>query len=163
MKVKSDGGTMLTQALFYEFNNKDAPFTLRTEDFTSRAGITYPSAYLIYMDSVDEYAAIKNLGLTKTHWDKLCGLKWFMDGVQLNPDYQLAGLNKWREDMRDRDSSKAKRALLEAIDNGDTSAAKFLYTETTKSTKAAGRPEKKTPVRSTSTAVTQLKKIQQGL
>lgn len=160
MELKGRNNTLLTQGLFYEFNNKEAPFTLRTEDYTSRAGNSYKSVYQVLMNSADEYEAIHNLGLTKRHWDKLCGLDWFMNGHWLNKETRLSGLTQWRKDLILRDQSTAKRALLNAIESGDTSAAKFLYSETVKSDAKAGRPEKKVPKKTTSSAVTQLRKIQ---
>lgn len=98
------------------------------------------SAYLIYMSSIDDFdASIKLVG-TSRHWETLCNLDWFANG-QERPT-PTRGLSDWREDMRLRDMSKAKKLLEEAAEEGNVAAAKALYQES-KNIKGPGRPKKK--------------------
>ena len=134
-----------TQSLFYEFpvDKDEAPYTLKNEDIEYN-GKQKVSAYQVYMHSVDEYdAAIKLVGSMK-HWRKLCALKWFMEGI---PEHSFEGLESWRDDMRLRDESLAKRQLIEAAQAGNVAAQKLLFGEK-KQTKApakqASAPDKKT-------------------
>ena len=82
-----------------------------------------PSAYLIYMTSVDEYDAATKLVGSLRHWRKLLNAAWFMNG---NAKKGFEGLLQWRQDMTDRDASGGKRALLKQAGKGDTSAARKL-------------------------------------
>lgn len=82
-----------------------------------------PSAYLIYMSAVDETDAALKLVGSLAHWRKLCGLKWFMNGL---PNHGFDGLASWRRDMSDRDRSEAKRVLLEQCREGSVTAARAL-------------------------------------
>lgn len=82
-----------------------------------------PSAYLIYMTSIDEYDAATKLVGSLKHWRKLLAAKWFMKG---NPLKGFEGLIQWRLDMIDRDASAGKRSLLAQAEKGDTSAARKL-------------------------------------
>jgi hypothetical protein len=43
IRLKAGNGVQLTKELFYEWNNIDAPYTLKPEDFTSEKGNTYAS------------------------------------------------------------------------------------------------------------------------
>lgn len=96
-----------------------------------------PSAYLIYMNSVDETeAALKIVG-SLAHWRRLCGLKWFVEGSE---QMGHEGLSQWREDMKLRDASLAKEKLILATKAGSVPAAKELLKESSK--KAVGRPAK---------------------
>ncbi len=80
-----------------------------------------PSAYLIYMASVDEYdAALKIVG-SIAHWDALCACKWFME-----PSKWHRGLKQWRLDMARRNASLANRVLIGAAKEGDVSSARKL-------------------------------------
>ena len=104
--------------------------------------IWVPSAYLIFMSSIDEFDAAMKIVGNYRHWEKLKATKWFMEGFQGYP-----GLNDWLEDMRLRDLSKAKRILEEEAENGNVSAAKALF-QNSKTKQKAGRPvkEKNKPV-----------------
>jgi len=86
----------------------------------------FPSAYLIYMNSIDETdAAIKIVGSLK-HWRKLCKLKWFMNGdVTISFD----GILNWRLDMAARDITLAKMILINSAKKGNVPAAKRLLDE----------------------------------
>ena len=114
-----------TQSLFYEFpgNKEEATYTLKNEDVEYK-GKQKVSAYQVYMHAVDEYdAAIKLVGSMK-HWRKLCDLNWFLEGA---PEHSFEGLNQWREDMRLRDESLAKRQLMDSASAGNVNAQKILY------------------------------------
>lgn len=115
-------GVRMTQMLFVDVNlNKKATpiYTMRDHDYKGCI-----SAYQIYMHAVDEYEAALKLVGSIDHWDKLCGLKWFMEG---DPARSFTGVIQWREDMKRRDSMLAKRVLMYNARTGkDTSAARAL-------------------------------------
>ena len=123
-----ENGIQLTQKLFYEFDTKECIYTLSTRDKV-KEGVTYPSLYLIYMDSVDEYEAAMRLVGNMEHWRKLCSLKWFMEGM---PERGWPGLKQVREDMAMRDASLAKKNLVDSVKDGNVNASKFLYDSATK-------------------------------
>lgn len=80
-----------------------------------------PSAYWIYMTSVDEYdAAMKLVGSLK-HWRRLLECDWFVKGKE-----GFDGLEQWREDMAERDTSTAKRSLIAECARGSAAAARAL-------------------------------------
>lgn len=114
----------LTSALFKEtFKQTKDPdikpiYTLRDYDIEG-----YPSAYQIYIESVDEVdAAIKLLG-SLSHWRKLTSLKWFMEG---DPSIGFSGLKQWREDKTLLEASMAKEVILSQCKSGNLSAAKSI-------------------------------------
>lgn len=145
MNLRGKNGVMLTQGLFVEHGNKDAPYSFRQEDFTKN-GKTYKSIYQIYMQCVDEHeAALKIVG-SLAHWRKLCGLSWFMDGLHIGPienGYDLPGVAQWREDMAARDASRAKKLLMEAAEEGNVQAQRILFDSSNKTPKAAKSKQKK--------------------
>jgi hypothetical protein len=154
-EFRASNGIQKTQALFYEFQNKDAMYSLREQEFTSRAGKTYQSVYEIYMDSADEYEAAMKIVGNMSHWRKLCGLDWFLNGKVMghtNNTYQLSGLKQWREDMRARDESVSKGQLITEAEGGNVAAMRYLNESARK--KTVGRPEKKVP--KVSSAVTSI-------
>jgi len=159
---KSTSGQALTQGLFYEWNNQEAPFTMRDTGleatYTSRKGNTYTSLPYLYRNSNSEYdCAIELLGSWE-HWKKLCGLDWFLTGSIMNA--QFTGLNDWRAEKELSEESKAKQVLMEAIEAGDIQAAKFIYDKKTKTTTTkAGRPEKKVPTKTKGTVLTLAKNL----
>lgn len=156
IRLKAGNGVQLTKELFYEWNNIDAPYTLKPEDFTSEKGNTYASFSKIYLEQADEYEAALALVGTWAHWEKLCKSKWFMEGK----DGNYRGLNDWREEMRLRDESSTKRILQKLAKQGNVTAARYLN-ETAKKTdtKGKGRPEKKAPAKMPSNAVNLAKEI----
>lgn len=157
MELKAKNGIQLTQGLFYEFNNVDAPFTLRAEDYTSGRGNTYTSVSKIYMESVDEYdAAMKILGSWE-HWEKLCNLKWFTEGYTTSTGMVYGGLNNWRNQMKLRDESLAKSQLIDQVKMGNTAAIRYLHEVSTKT--KAGRPKKATAPKE----VVDIGKLMQGV
>lgn len=111
-------------------------YTLRNRDYKD-----LPSAYLIYMSSVDEFDAAMKLVGSMSHWRKLLDTKWFMEGGQ-----SFEGLTVWREDMAARDMSTAKRQLVKSAGQGDVSSARKLFDISSSSKdakKAPGRPPTK--------------------
>lgn len=162
-KYRGENGVLLTQGLFYEWNNPDAPYTLRDTGnepfYESRAGKKYQSVPWLYRNSDSEYeCAISMLGSWE-HWKKLCGQKWFETGVVKGVEF--SGLNAWREEKKLADETKAKKVILKAIQDGDLQAAKFLFDRTTnKEVGKKGRPEKKLPSKQGSSVLDIAKRIQ---
>lgn len=144
MKLKGSNGVRFTQQLFYEFGNKDAPYTLRHEDHTASNGKTYKSFSKIYLSCTDEYEAAQELLGSWSHWKKLCGLDWFMKGKVYNQDTgaRYEGLEQWREEMRLRDESTNKRILQQMAQEGNVAAARYLNETARKQTGTKGRPQK---------------------
>ena len=140
--MKGENGVYLTQGLFYEFNNQEAPYTLRDtgkkSHYVAQSGKRYLSVPHVYRNCIDEYEAAMELLGSWEHWKKLCSNKWFMEGKD-----SLSGLVDWREEKVIQDKMLAKKALLEAIEDGNVAAAKLLYETTNK--KTVGRPEKTKP------------------
>lgn len=97
-----------------------------------------PSAYQIYMNSVDEFEAAMKLVGSLYHWQALCSKDWFMQE-----------LRQWREHMALRDYSFAKRAILKDVKGGDGPAARKLLEMSNKvinppkpkTSKPEGKPE----------------------
>lgn len=154
MKLKASNGRRLTQELFYEFNNPDAPYTLRNEDHTAKSGKTYTSVYQIYMNSADEFDAAMKIVGSMDHWRLLTESNdWFMNGKDMG-GYKLDGLKQWREDMRMRDESLAKSQLLDEAQSGNVTAMKYLHEQSTKLSK--GRPTTKVTKPKKSTTVSSI-------
>lgn len=130
-KYYVENGRFMTRQIFVEHcdkEKKDLPplYTLKQEDGE------YPSAYKIYMESVDEYdAAIKLVG-NLTRWEYLS------KGVLFEPH-----LETWRRHMKLRDESMAKKVLLDNVEKGQTTAANSLKSWD-KAKKTKGRPKKPT-------------------
>lgn len=121
-------------------------FTLFEKDKVVN-GKTIPSMYRLFMECVDEYdAAIKLLG-SWAHWEKLRKVKWFSQSWVKCPAHR--GADAWIVDMQKRDMSAAKKVLLEAVENGDTTAAKKLADMVSKTASAysRGRPKNEEVVR----------------
>jgi len=123
-QMKDARGAHRTESLFNEtiqpsIRKKFEPlYSLRDYDHKG-----YLSAYQIYMTSIDEYdAAIKLVG-SMSHWRKLCALVWFMTGRR---ECGFEGLYQWREDMAARDTTEAKRVMLEQCKENNVSAARGL-------------------------------------
>jgi hypothetical protein len=163
-KFKGPNGSYLTQGLFYEWNNQDAPFTLRDtgqeEYYTARSGKKYRSLAYVFRNSVSEYdCAIKTLGSWE-HWQELKRRTkgWFETGMVNGVKY--SGLNDWIAEKEMSDESAAKAVLMKAVEDGDVNAAKFVYDKKTKSAK--GRPEKKQAKPKPSSVVSIAKGIKHG-
>jgi len=116
-----------TKTLFVEMcgpetrEKYDPPFTLNEDDVVKR-GKTYKSMYKLYMASVDEFDFVNTVLVSTKHWESLQKSKWFFNGHRGH-----YGVEKWREDMRARDESLAKKVLLAAVKEGDLNAAKKLF------------------------------------
>ena len=97
------------------------PYSIQEYD-VERAGKTYKSMYQLYINSTDEYAfASEHLG-GMAAWSRLLNTQWFTEGYRSH-----RGIEAWRDDMRSRDESTAKKTLLLAVSEGDVSAAKKLF------------------------------------
>lgn len=96
------------------------PYTLKEVDY-DKNGKVYISLYRLFMESVDEWDfATKHLGGT-AHLQSLRKSKWFSDGHRTHKGYDA-----WVRDMKARDQSLAKKALLQATAEGKTAAASKL-------------------------------------
>ena len=101
-----------------------------------------PSAYQVYMESVDEYdAAIKIVPNMKT-WDQLKDASWFLNG---DVAHSFEGLKVWREHMQQRDASAARAALQMKMETGDVTAAKAVLADTKAKASVGRKSKKKTP------------------
>lgn len=133
-------GNFCSKLIFWELNSpsnrKKYPplWTLKQE---MHQGL--PSAYKVYMSCTDETeAAIKLTGNMK-NWRTLLEGGWFVDGDRAHGH---EGLTVWREDMKARDASLAKKLLIEQTNKGNTTAARALLAESKIKSKA-GRKGKK--------------------
>jgi len=148
--MKDKLGRFRTLSLFYESlgqrqkGHYSPIYSLSNRDKTLEDGTFYPSAYLIYMASSDEYeAAIKLVG-SMQHWRKLLETPWFLPGSRTWDWTGFEGLEQWRLDMEARNKSEAISLLREAAAGGNVQAQKELYKMGTESgKKPAGRPKKK--------------------
>ena len=155
-KYKAANGIQLTQGLFLEHGNQDAPYTLRDYDI-EKNGKTYKSIAEIYRNSIDEYDAAMKIVESWAHWQKLLGLGWFVSGLETTQGYRFTGLVDWRLEMQMRDESRSKQQLQELAETGNVSASRYLNEMSRKgSTKAVGRPEKKPKQTKAGSQVTQL-------
>lgn len=134
--LKASNNIMMTQGLFYEFQNPDAPYTLKNQDVT-KGDKTYVSIYRVYMESADEYEAAMRIVGSMQHWRKLCSQAWFLEGIDA---FSWEGIKQAREDMAARDKSLAKKQLLEAASEGNVTAMKTVYGDAPK--QVAGRKPK---------------------
>ena len=100
----------------------------------------YPSAYQVYMDSVDEFDAATKIVPNMKVWDSLKEATWFKTEANA---WNFEGLEVWREHMKQRDASSAKAALQAKVASGDVTAAKAILADT-KTKAPAGRKNKKT-------------------
>lgn len=162
-KYKGDNGVYLTQGLFYEWNNPNAEFSLRDSGmeafYVARNGKKYRSFPYIFRNSVSVYqCAINTLGSWE-HWKKLIkDCEWFLTG-KVNGT-QFTGLNDWRAEKEQAEEAAALKVIMEAIEDGDLNAAKFLYDKKhKKTTKSPGRPEKVKPVVQKNSVVDLAKRI----
>lgn len=121
--LRGGNNILLTQALFVEFGNEDAPYTLKMEDQVKN-GRTYVSLCKVFLESVDEYDAAMRLVGNWKHWQRLCENRWFSEGWD---QFNFEGLNSLRETMKARDRSTAKAQLLHAAEQGNVTAAKILF------------------------------------
>jgi hypothetical protein len=143
-KYKAANGIQLTQGLFYEFNKPDAPYTLRSEDYVSKKGIEYKSVSALYRDCSSEYEAAILIVESWEHWKKLCSLDWFVTGHITSSGLKYQGLNDWKEEQELRKKAVSEKALMGMVEEGNVTAAKFIYEQQGKQA-TKGRPETKKP------------------
>ena len=138
-EMRSSGGAHRTESLFNEViqavtRAKLKPiYSLRDYDYKG-----YPSAYQIYITSIDEREAALKLVGSLSHWRKLCKLRWFMNG---KPECQFEGLAQWREDMAARDATEAKRVIIEQCRENNVPAARALNQMADKVPKSVTKPK----------------------
>ncbi len=123
--IYDDNNRFLVRAIFWELSTPERRevipplYTLKVE---SAHGL--PSAYQIYMDSVDEYEAGMKIAGNMKNWRALCKSTWFMIGYS---EHGHEGLRQWRKDMEARDKSLAKIQLKEKAEGGNVAAMTKLY------------------------------------
>lgn len=144
MKFKAENGIQLTQGLFYEWNKPEAPYTLRSEDYTSRKGVTYKSVSALYRSCNSEYEAAILIVESWEHWKKLCSLDWFVNGHITTAGLKYQGLNDWKEEQELRKKAESEDVLMSMVKEGNVTAAKFMFEQHGKQT-TKGRPETKKP------------------
>jgi hypothetical protein len=140
-KLYASNGRFVMRNLFWELSRLDTRdlypplFTTKPYDYNG-----LPSAYLVYMDSVDEYDAATKIVPNMKQWDALLATTWFVDG---DPQHGFEGILVWREHMKLRDASMARAALFDKIrETNDVTASKAILAET-RVKKPAGRKVKK--------------------
>ncbi len=158
-RLYAPNGTFCFQKMFWEYgtpaSRKQYPpiFTLKP---TPHKGL--PSAYQVYMDSIDEYDAATKITPNMRVWDVLKDAKWFEEGDILHAH---DGLKVWREHMKARDGSLAKSILIGQTKEGNTTAARALLAES-KTKTGAGRKTKKATIPSETVTRMQDWKDKQG-
>ena len=161
-KLYATNGKFLSKAIFWEMGNLTSrvqyPPLYTLAQYTRHdevQGIDLPSAYEIYMNSVDEYAAAVQLVGNLKNWNMLVNSAWFMDGDLI---HKHEGLATWREHKRAKDASAMKALLVQKAEGGDTTAMKAALAET-KSKAPVGRKNKKTkPDSSSVSRISEFKK-----
>jgi len=139
-KLYSVNGNFAINKMFWEMSTPESRkklppiFTLKPEEHKG-----LPSAYKIYMESIDEYDAATKLAPNMKVWDAMVDANWFREG-----DIRHAhdGLKVWRQHMKARDASLARSVLIEKTQNGEITAARALLAES-KTRNGVGRKTKK--------------------
>ena len=155
-KLYATNGTYAFKSMFWETSTtksrlKFPPiFTLKPYDYNG-----LPSAYQVYMTSVDEYDAATKIVPNMRVWDTLSETTWFKTS---NNQYNFEGLDRWREHMKRRDASTAKAALFEKIAAGDVTASKAILAETKVKSKAGRKVNKTKPELATVNRIDAFKK-----
>jgi len=140
-KLYAPNGVFAIRKMFRELSTpamrKKYPpiFTLKPFEYKG-----LPSAYQVYMESVDEYDAATKIVPNMKTWDQLKEASWFLNG---DLAHSFEGLKAWREHMKQRDASAAKAALQDKMATGDVTAAKAILADT-KTKASVGRKGKKT-------------------
>jgi hypothetical protein len=83
------------------------------------------------MESADEYEAGVKISGSWRAWKTLAKNKWFLNGRTC---WGHHGLVAWREEMKLRDASQAKAAMLEQSGKGNVQAARTILDQ--------GKPKK---------------------
>jgi hypothetical protein len=140
-KLYAVNGVFSIRNLFLESSSADKRdkypplFTLKPYPYKG-----YPSAYQVYMDSVDEFDAATKIVPNMKVWDSLKEATWFKTEAN---QWNFEGLEVWREHMKQRDASAAKATLQAKVASGDVTAAKAILADT-KTKAPVGRKNKKT-------------------
>ena len=119
-------GRRRTGSLFMETTHTKHFFpcmTMRDFPREGRNSVMLPSAYQMFMNSIDEYDAAQRIVGGLSHWRLLMRSSWFMNG---DPEYGTSGLVQWRKDMHARDANEYKKKLKVLADNGDRGALTTL-------------------------------------
>ena len=145
LKLFTANGVFCHKAMFFEMSNPTTRdkypclFTLKPREYKG-----LPSAYQVYIDSIDEYDAAQKLCPNMNVWEQLCEKKWFLDGA--DPQMKtFEGLTVWRERMKARDASKALEVLQNNAASGDTTSAKALLANTKTKAPVGRKTKKETP------------------
>lgn len=162
MKTRGENNKPLTQALFYEWNNQDAEWSMRDTDqeeyYVARSGKKYKSLPYLFRNSTSEYeCAIKFCGSWK-HWNLLSKLDWFKTGKI--GDIDFGGLEDWKQEKKIAEQALAKKVILEQTKQGNLQAARALREE--KGSPRAGRPETKKPKEKKSSVVNLVSNIKKN-
>lgn len=120
----------------------------------------YPSAYIIYMTSVDEAEAAMKLVGSMAHWEKLCKRRWFTQGLS---SVGHRGLESWRRDMAARDETSAKRSLIQEAELGNVTAAKALHQYAAAAAKQKAQVKKFSPAKKDSAEIVDFSQVLKDL
>ena len=119
------------------------PYTLKEYD-VEYEGVKVKSLYLLFMESVDEYDfAVNHLGGIQ-HLEQFRKSSWFENGKGSH-----RGFINWINDMKQRDKSLAKKAMIEAVREGKVQAATRLHDISSESKKEKLTIEEPTSVKKT--------------
>lgn len=135
MDFKNSRNKWRTKSLILEFYLSEGkrgdvpPFTLKDDD-VEHEGVKVRSLYKMFMESADTYDfACTHLGGIQ-HLNQFRKSSWFESGRGSH-----RGFVSWLNDMKQRDESLAKKALLSAVREGKIQAANKLYDVSTKTVK----------------------------
>ena len=140
-KLYAVNGVFSIRNLFLESSSADKRdkypplFTLKPYPYKG-----LPSAYQVYMESVDEFDAATKIVPNMKVWDQLKSATWFKTDAN---QWNFEGLDTWREHMKARDNSLAQKTLMEKVASGDVTAAKAVIANS-KTKAPVGRKNKKT-------------------
>lgn len=95
----------------YMKEKKDPLFTINPEDDD------LPSAYKIYMESVNEYEAATKICPSWDFWKNM---------LKSSPRVRKV-IDEWREEKYLKDQAAARRLLWDAAEKGNVSAQRILY------------------------------------
>lgn len=135
MQFRNNRDNWRTKSLFIDFREKHniddfEEYYCLTEHPREKFGKVGITLYDKFMDSTDEYEfAVNHLG-GLGHLDTLKKSVWFMDGHRSHRGYKA-----WTADMKLRDESFAKKALMEAVHEGKVQAASKIYDASVKGKK----------------------------
>lgn len=126
-RLITDNNQYLTQSLFYEYRHQTkseyTPFTIRENDQNGCI-----SVYRVYMACDSEYEVAMKLLNSWKHWNILCESPFFKKELE-----------HWREEKAVKEAAIGVKTLIEAAQDGNVNAAKFLVDKNT-SKRKAGRP-----------------------